>query len=354
MKTLFLFFILLFGTVQPQDGLYKTWALIRDGKVEEAKAACEEVLRQDPYVRGGQELLADINLWLAARKGGTAKDIQGYLLQSRERVFEKEAVVLLPELQARDAFEEAVKIDKVRHYEKFLTDFPGSSYEIQAKNRLAMAMADEFNKRSTAADKDKAMFYAIDEETREYVKYAFAAATGTLDPSVTYRTNPAESYALNKERKKVKLAVGITANGAVGSHGGKSFFVGKNPDYLAGGGVSLRINDIAQPLNYVFSAQALWNYSKYTLWPYKSEGMSGVLFFDLNWNFFRRDHIALFLSAGLMDEVLPSWVQEFRGGFGIGWKHGEWRTGVLFLQQSSNHSNYWFSPALGTSFTYYF
>lgn len=354
MKTLFLFFILLFGTVQPQDGLYKTWALIRDGKVEEAKAACEEVLRQDPYVRGGQELLADINLWLAARKGGTAKDIQGYLLESRELVFEKEATALLPELQARDAFEAAVKIDKVRQYEKFLADFPGCSYETQAKNRLAMAMADEFNKRSTTVDKDKAMFYAIDEAAREYVNYAFSAATGSLDPSVTYRTNPAESYALNKERKKVKLAVGITANGAVGSHGGKSFFVGKNPDYLAGGGVSLRINDIAQPLNYVFSAQALWHYSKYTLWPYKTEGLAGVLYFDLNWNFFRRDHYAFFLSAGLMDEVLPSWVQEFRGGVGIGWKHGEWRTGVLFLQQSSNHSNYWFSPALGTSFTYYF
>lgn len=347
--------LLFLSMAQPQDGLYRAWALVREGKAAEAKVVCEEVLRQNPDAPGGRDLLEDINLWLAATKGGgTAKSIQGYLLQSRELVFEKEAVSLLPELQARDAFEEALKVDKVRQYEKFLADFPGSSYENEAKNHLAMAMADGFGKKATAADKNKAMFYAIDEATREYVDYAYASATGTLDPSVTYRTDPGKVYAANKERKKVKLAVGITAHGIIGSHGGTSFFVGKNPDYLAGGGVSLRINDISQPINYVFSAQALWHYSKYTLWPYKTEGWSGVVFIDFNWNFIRRDKIAVFLTAGLMDEMIPVWVQEFRGGVGLGWKHGEWRTGVTFLQQSNSHSNYMFSPAIGTSLTYYF
>ena len=172
--------LLFLSMAQPQDELHRAWALVREGKAAEAKVVCEEVLRQNPKAPGGRDLLADINLWLAATKGGgTAKSIHEYLLQSRELVFEKEAVALLPELQARDAFEEALKVDKVRQYEKFLADFPGSSYENEAKNHLAMAMADGFGKKATAADKNKAMFYAIDEATREYVDYAYAFATGT-------------------------------------------------------------------------------------------------------------------------------------------------------------------------------
>ena len=354
MKTLVCCFFLFLGFLGPQDDLNRAKALLKEGKITEAKTLCEQVLQQDPWAPGAREMLDDLNLWLKALKEGTAKSVQNYLILSQERLFYKEANVALTEFIVKEAWEEAARDDKVRKYELFLADHPGSKYENQARNALARAMADGFKKSTSAEKKDKALSFANDEATREYVDYAYASATGTLDPSVTYHTDPGKAYAANKERKKVKLAVGITANGIMGSHGGTSFFVGKYPDYLAGGGVSLRINDISQPLNYVFSAQAMWYYTKFTFWPYETKGWSGVFFFDFNWNFFRRDKFAFFLSAGLMDEMIPAWVQDFRCGVGIGWRHGEWRTGVTFLQQSENYSNYLFSPALGTSLTYYF
>lgn len=364
MKALVCCFCFLLGFLTPQDDLEKARALLKEGKIAEAKTMCEQVIQQDPRTPGAREMLDDLNLWINALKEGTAKAVQNYLALSQEHLFQAEAIAALPDLILKDDWEEVAKADKVRKYELFLADHPGSKYEEQARNALARAMADRFRKSTPVAKKEEALSYARDEATREYVDYAYASATGTLDPAVTYRTDPKPLYEANRERKKVVVSVGATALGAIGRHqisyetlsydpvAGYHTDIKKYPvsDYLAGGGVAVRVGDISKPVNAVFSGSVLMKGRKSEHASDNYRKVVGLLGFDVNWNFYRGERVAFFLSPGVTYE-LPWWVG-VRACAGMGWKHGEWKAGIHFCQSSDR--NVFMYPLWETGLCFFF
>ena len=352
MKLLFLFISMFLGTLAPQDKLDQARTLIYEGKVLEAKTVCEQVLQEDPLTPGGKEMLEDINLWLATRKAGTSKAVYQYLLQTKAHLFEAEALASLTDLEDREAWQEVSKSEKASDYKLFLAGHPDSKYITDARNRLAQVLADNFRRKSTAEERDQALEYAMDEPTREYVEYAYAAATRTLDPAKTWRTDPQPLYEANKERKKIKFAVGAVAAGYVGHYQGRVNYIDYyHPvtNFLTGAGVALRLGEYSQAVNTVFSTYAMIDYLALPKTHYQN--FSGAFCFDENWNFYRGKRMSVFLNGGLVIEY--PWVLEARAGVGTAWKHGEWKVDVL-LARSRMETLKVFHPFFGMSYTYFF
>lgn len=352
MKLLFLCISMFLGTLAPQDKLDYARSLLKEGKIEEAKAVCQEVSKQGPNYIKALDMLDDIETWQKTLKEGSANAVSLYLSGGRgERLFETEAVALLSELLEKETWQKVLRVDKPKTYELFLQEHPESPYTTEALNHLAQALADEFKKKSTIEDKEHALQYAMDEATREYVEYAFAAATQTFDPSITYHTNPQAFYQANKERKKVTVAIGVTATGAMSKHKWGAFHASTDKyvmEYVAGAGVAVRLGDISKTTNSVFSVYCLRDECML----YKPKVVySGALAFDENWNFYRSKRMAAFLDAGMMLE-LP-FIVEARFGAGLAWKHGEWKTGIL-LYKSLVETPTMLVPLYGTSLTYFF
>ena len=351
---LLVFCISLFlGVLAPQDKLDYARSLLKEGKIEEGKAVCKEVLKEGPNYIKALDMLDDIEQWEKALKEGSAKAVSLYLSNVRGgHLFETEAVILLSELQEKEMWEKALRVDKPATYEIFLKEHPESPYTTEAHNHLAQSLADKFKKKATVKDKDRALKYAMDDFTREYVEYAFATATQTLDSSIAYHTDTKALYHANIERKKVTVAIGVVATGAMGRHKWGNFHASTDKyvtEYVAGAGVAVRVGNISKAANSVFSGYVLRDDCRL---PKKQHVVySGAFAFDENWNFYRRKRMAAFLDAGVLLE-LPS-IVEARFGAGLAWKHGEWKTGV-FLYKSLVETPTMLVPLYGTSLTYFF
>ena len=347
------FFISLFlGALAPQDRLDQALSLLKEGRFEEAKILCEEERKEGSDYLRACRMLDDIGLWQETLKDRSLKAIYGYLANSREKVFEAEALALLPDLIEKEAWQDALKADKTSGYRLFLKEHPGTRYETEARNHVAQAMAGHFKKNTKIRDKDRALEYAMDEPTREYVEYAYAAATHTLDTSIVWHTNPQVPYWSNKARKKVTVSVGVVATGAWGKHkwgapdSDTKLYV---TDYLSGAGFAVRFGDVSKVTNSVFAGYVLKN--RCMLPTEHQDVISGAFSIDENWNFYRKERMAVFMNAGILIE-LP-WIAQFRGGFGMSWKHGEWKSGVV-LFRSWSETPTMFVPLMGTSLTYFF
>ena len=360
MTSLFYCIALIFGLLSPQDDLDRARTLLKEGNIEEAKAVCEQVVQQNPRESEGKRMLKDIILWMNAKKAGTSKAVHNYLVQTKMHLFDSEAVVLQSDLAVREDWLGVVKADKVNRYESFLVDHPGSVYEDQAKNGLARALADSFSRHTSLDTKNRALSFANDEATREYVDYAFGRATGTLDSEKVYLTDPQLVYDQRKEQKKITIAVGVMATGYLG--------VGyennqKKTCYLAGGGVTIRINDFSQPFNYVFSLQLLdfgvyapTKSNKPGSVPFRSDWLCPVGGFDINWNFIRTDRMSVLMNLG----IIQGRTTGFRASVGTACKHVEWKTG-FYLFPSEFYAVYvrpeeesFLTPIFGTSLSFYF
>ena len=352
MKLLLFSIALFLGTLAPQDRIGQALLLMKEGKLEEARTLCEEERSLGTSFLRAKELLDEINMWQEAIHDGSSKAIYGYLSNSRERVFSTEAVSLLPDILEREAWQEVLKADKPSRYRRYLEEHPDSKYRTEAINHLAQAMADNFKKNATLQDKEKVLENALDEPTREYVEYAYAAATHTLDPSAAWSPNTVATYQSHMDRKKTKVSVGVVATGAMGKHKWGAYRSQTDryvTDYVAGAGVAVRLGDISKVANTVFSGYLLVNLCALPKNP--KTVYSGALSFDENWNFYHGNHMAAFLTAGMLVE-LP-WIAQFRGGVGTAWRHGEWKTGV-FLYRSWAETPTMFVPLYGTSLTYFF
>ena len=329
--------------------------------------------------------IADVPLWKRAKDTNSIDSYNEYLSESSQLLFKQEATDAIQDITVNQAFNKALTNNTIKAYEEFRADYPNSKHDDDACNKIARLLADNFNSRSSYADKSKALDYAKNEKTRDYVRNKFDRATASHNSSysTTYSASSSSgnsgsrstssSYGINATRpnssvKSIRFGLNILADlGYYSNMSGDLWYDGQ--PYSLGIGGLVRFGDQRKPVNFITGVKLLYSNisTKYTYWDsydYSNQkdntsNASIAVPLELNWNFLSSEYFGMYLGLGYQGGVRLSSsdtqiLKALKIAFGLSWTHGEWNFYYLKYFSGPFNDTGDFSPYIGTSYTYYF
>ena len=307
--------------------------------------------------------IEDLPLWLIAKGKNTIDSYKRYLADSEHLLFKSEADNAIADLTATQAYYNALRVNTIEALKQFRKDYPASSYDKRASNKIARLMADRFTSTSSYADKRMATEYATDDETIRYVNNKFAYATRNNEAySSVYRPNSSqntssEMYSGNYKKTRgnaVSLGLNVMWDYGVSCESG---------DYHAGFPFSIGLGGLIRfgrpqnSLNLITGVKALMSYAKIQH-GYLSENTTRVtarevsIPLDLNWNFFKAEEGGMYLGIGYQYGLQTS--EAMKIAFGTNYMRSDFSLYYIHYFKGMFKEAAGISPFLGMSYTYYF
>ena len=335
--------------------------------------------------------IADLPLWLDAKKKNTLDSYKQYLSESSHQIYKSDADYAIAELTVKQAYDAAVAVNTIKALEQFRRKYPNSAYDKQASNKIARIMADKFNSRSTYTDKINALVYAKNEMTRDYVNNKFNKAT---EKNSYTSSSSSSKYSDNSGRSSSNSATRSTSNAYSSSNGHVkkksivnfgiqgSFELGNlyqtYPSYLGGLGVEMRVGATNNPINLIIGAKMGWASYEYSYedrhyygsksWDYYYVTVSNaakttnfLIPVIVHWNFVKSNWAALYLGTGYQLGI-PLESSNLYGqqshamilDTGFGFRHFDMRFYYIKYFKSLFNDPKAINPILGISMTYFF
>ncbi|HBH09756.1 MAG TPA: hypothetical protein DDX40_10205 [Rikenellaceae bacterium] len=306
--------------------------------------------------------IEDLPLWLTAKGKNTIDSYKRYLADSEHLLFKSEADNAIADLTATQAYYNALRVNTIEALKQFRKDYPASSYDKRASNKIARLMADRFTSTSSYADKRMATEYATDEETIRYVNNKFAYATRNNEayssvyktPATQGRSSDSSSHGSYRSNQS-SIRFGLTLSADVGY----SYDTGYEAfPFSAGVGGLVRFGDQRHPLNLITGAKVLLAYTKirYDDSSFGSNHSSTeyevVIPIDLNWNIITSEYTSMYVGAGYQYGLQTS--EAIKASYGFAWAKGDWHCYYIHYFKGMFKEAAGISPFLGMSYTYYF
>lgn len=331
------------------------------------------------------ERIQDLPLWNIARQTNSIAAYKDYISKSTYKKYESEAKSAIDGLQLEQDWKSAKNSNTFAAFEGFRKTHPMSKYDSEASNKMAKCLADKFTKNSTDVDKMKALGYATNEITRDYVKNKFN--TSRSKTSNSYGTTSSTYGSANNSSRNTSYGSTSSINYKNNIPVDKGFNLGivvffdEGDAYstiLGGFGLEWRLWKFNSLFNVTTGVKIAW--SKYSTWydngrvyygdkPYEYNldygTVSGkathiIIPAVLNWNIYRGDFISFYIGAGYQlgfaiggnAAASPSGSVVVQGG--LGGRHADFRIYYTRYQNSPFIDRIAKTPVFGVSFTYFF
>ncbi len=336
-----------------------------DAVASESVAALDAFLKKYPesgFREDVTQRIDDLPLWLTAKGKNTIDSYKRYLAESEHRIFKPEADSAIADLTVSQAYYNALRVNTIEALKQFRKDYPASSYDKRASNKIARMMADRFTSTSSYTDKRLAKEYATDDETTRYVDDKYAAATRNNEAySSVYKTPASQSRSSDSSSRgsyrssQSSIRFGLTLSADVGYSYGTGY---EAFPFSAGVGGLVRFGDQRHPLNLITGAKVLMAYTKirYDDSSYGSDNSSTtsevVLPIDLNWNIVTSEYTSMYVGAGYQYGFQAS--EAIKASYGFAWAKGDWHCYYIHYFKGMFKGAERISPFIGMSYTYYF
>ncbi len=326
-----------------------------------------------------EKRINDLPLWLNAKNQNTVASYKHYLSESTHQLYKREAVDSIDELTVKQAYDAAVATNTIKAFEQFRSAYPGSRYDKQASNKIARLMADKFNSKSTYDDKYKALAYATNEMTRDYVKNKYNKATsGRGSSTSTSSTGSSYSSSYNSGYNSSSSYGTGTYSKSRGSYnsyaysekicsfgvifqidfGPTTFQSGSttyhlDPNTFGIGGL-VRFGDQNNTFNFITGLKLLYTgleISSYYDTDYENS-TDVVLPLELNWNCVSSADIGMYFGFGYHLGFTP--LQAIKLSWGLAWTHGDFSIYYMKYFLGPFYTNGDYAPYCGIGYTYYF
>lgn len=328
--------------------------------------------------------IQDLPLWNSAKSTNTIAAYNDYLAKSTNRKYADDAKEAINTLQLEQDWRTAKTGNTFESYEKFRKAHPLSKYDSEASNNMAKRLADKFTKNSKDEDKIRALGYATNEMTRDYVKNKFNSS----------RPKTTSSYSSTSNSSRYSSSSGSTYGSTYGNYGGystssnnktnnsegKGFNLGItglagydfNRDFETGIGLTWRLWKYNSRFNATLGLRYLHSSSRRTEYnnDYYSHNSYEVRDYahmisipvTMNWNLFRGDNYGAYIGMGYeYDRAFASYNTRKQSNSllvrcGMGGRHWDWS----FYYKKSFPSIFYMGEyrtdvgLLGMDLTYYF
>lgn len=177
--------------------------------------------------------IQDLPLWNSAKSTNTIAAYNDYLAKSAKKIFADDAKEAIDTLQLEQDWRTANTGNTFESYEQFRKAHPLSKYDSEASNNMAMRLADNFTKKSKDEDKIRAIGYATNEMTRDYVKNKFNSSRPTTTSPYSSGTNNSSRYS-------------SSSGSTYGNYGGYSTSSYNKTNKSEGKGINLGVTGLAE------------------------------------------------------------------------------------------------------------
>lgn len=140
------------------------------------------------------ERIMDLPLWNEARTTNTIAAYNDYLASSDNKKYADAARAAIGSLQLEQDWKIAKGSNTFEAYDIFRKAHPLSKYDSEASNNMAKRLADKFTKNSKDEDKIRALGYATNEMTRDYVKNKFNSSRPKTTSSYSSSSSSSSRY----------------------------------------------------------------------------------------------------------------------------------------------------------------
>lgn len=330
------------------------------------------------------ERIQDLPLWNTARTANTIAAYNDYLVKSTNKKYADAAQAAIGNLQIEQDWKTAKDSNTFAAYENFRKTHPHSKYDSEASNNMAKRLADKFTKNSKDEDKIKALGYATNEMTRDYVKNKFNASRPKTTNSYSSSSSSSSRYSSSSGSSSSYGSYGNYGGHSSSSYGnsqqssGKGFNIGASilgewdcsRGFNCGIGLTWRLwryNSMFNAmigLRYMYSVntRSEYNTSYYDYHSYSVKDFANQLSIPItvNWNFIRTDTWGMYFGMGYefgktfssnnaLDQTNSLLIK-----WGVGGRHWDWSMYFKKSYPTTLYLDKYNVGFLGMDLTYYF